>query len=291
MREDEWTEALSRWAHAQSDITALVQIGSRVQPTGTVDRWSDFDYQLITNRPKRYADGSFASEIADSWAVGASRAFGNVTKISAIFEETLEADFVILRNWEILVATTALRWPSTRQWWPTILRAGTEDLRRVAGLGWKVIKGGKPWERRYGRITYFRAPLSKSSFDSICGEFWTQLVWATKKTVRGEYLAAQRTFHEVLFEKSLRLLEEEAILNGKTAKPFARRAEQWLDPQRLEAALIPVSPERESLLTALDSTAALFADVSRAVAQANGWEYCSYAEIRDWLAQQHAPFA
>lgn len=288
MREDEWTETLSRWAHAQPDIKALVQIGSRVQSTGTVDHWSDFDYQLVTTRPNRYADGLFASEISRCWAVGASRAFGNVTKISAIFEDTLEVDFVILRSWELRVATAALRWPKTQRWWPAILRSGTEDLRRVAGLGWKIIKGGNGWEKRYSRITPFRAQLTKPNFDALCGEFWSNLVWAAKKTERGEFFAAQRAFHEVLFEKSLRLLEEEGVLNGKAAKPFARRAEQWIDPQRLDEVKIPIAPNRESLFAALDRVSALFLDVSRSVAKKNGWHYCEFEEIRAWLAKHHA---
>jgi hypothetical protein len=184
------------------------------------------------------------------------------------------------------VATAVLGWPKTQHLWPPALRCGTEDLRRVAGLGWKVIKGGASWEKRYSRIVPFRRVLTKQSFDSLCGEFWSQLVWAAKKTDRGEYLAAQRTFHEVLFERCLYLLEEEALLGGKPARPFARRAEQWMDSERLEDAKIAVSPSRESLFLALRRVAALFADLSSSLAQKNGWEAGGYVEIRTWLGEK-----
>lgn len=286
MLEHEWEEALSRWAHARSDIKALVQIGSRVQLTGLVDAWSDFDYQLITSRPARYLDGAFAQKICSCWAVGANRAFGNVTKISAVYDNSLEVDFVILKHWEVRIAITALRLARTERWWPPTLRKGTEDLRRVAGLGWKVLKGGRAWEERYGRIKPFRAPFGRDTFEKLCGEFWSQMVWARKKAERGEYFAAQRAFHEVLFENTLRLLEEEVVLEGRPAKPLGRRAEEWLSPPRLKAARISVSPDRDSLLTALDRVASLFGDVSESIAGRKGWELHTFMEIRTWMEAQ-----
>ena len=286
MLEHEWEKTLSQWAHAQSDIKALVQIGSRVQGTGRADQWSDFDYQLITSRPERYLDGSFARQIAHCWAVGINRAFGNVTKVSAVYADSLEVDFVVLKQWEVRAATTALRFANTERWWPLPLRRGTEDLRRVAGLGWKMVKGGRSWEDRYGRIKSFRAPLGERKFYELCGEFWSQMVWARKKIARGEFLAAQRAFHEILFEHTLCLLEEEVVLKGGDAKPFGRHAEDWLSPDRLRAAKISVSPDHDSLLAALKGVSVLFSGVSEAVAKNQGWEFKSHAEIRAWLDGQ-----
>ena len=99
-------------------------------------------------------------------------------------------------------------------------------------------------------------------------------------------MAAQRAFHEVLFEKTIRLLEEEAVLAGRQARPFARRAEQWLRPERLEAAKIPLEPGRESLGTALAKIAALFSDISSNVAHKNRWDFSAHTEIREWLTQE-----
>jgi hypothetical protein len=286
MLEAEWNDTLSKWAHAQDDIKALMQIGSRVQANATVDAWSDFDYQLITSRPDRYLDGAFARQISQCWVVGATRAFGNVTKISAVYEGALEVDFVILRHWEVAAATFALRWPRTERWWPGILRQGTEDLRRVAGRGWKMIKGGRDWENRYGRLKPFRAALTERAFDELCGEFWSHLIWAVKKAERGEYFAAQRAFHEVLQEKTLRLLEEEGLLDRKPADPLGRRAEQWLSQERLERARIPTHPDRASLFAAFHRIAALFTDVAEAVSRKNNWDLRPFAEVRAWLAKR-----
>lgn len=286
MREDEWMETLSRWAHAQPDITALVQIGSRVQLPGRADVWSDFDYQLISSQPKRYLDGRFAYEICPCWAVGINRAFGNVTKVSAVFDDALEAEFVILRNWEVKAATTALRWPSMSKIWPTTLRRGVEDLRGVAGSGWRMIKGGTKWSARYARLLPFQERITQSEFDSLCGEFWTHFVWTIKKTQRGEFLAAQRAIHEVLLESTIRLLAEEGLLDGKGAGPRGRRAERWLTRERLEAVKVCSYPDRDMLFAAFFQLFKLFDEVSSIVAQKNHWTYNSYSEVRAWIGVQ-----
>lgn len=286
MLEDDWNKALSQWAHAQSDIKALIQIGSRVQAAGIVDGWSDYDYQLITSRPDRYLDGAFARQISPCWAVGTNRAFGNVTKVSAVYDGALEAEFVILKNWEVMVATTALRWPRIAGLWTRALRRGIEDLQGVAGSGWRIIKGGDKWIQRYMRLKPFQERLRRNEFDLLCGEFWSHFVWAVKKVQRGEYIAAQRAIHEVLLEKTICLLAEEGLLEGRSAGPRGRRAERWLSPARLQSVKILTHPDRDSLFAAFDRVSALFADVSEIVAQKNGWECRSYAEIRAWLGAQ-----
>lgn len=282
--EDGWAGALSAWARARGDIRALVQIGSRVQEGAAVDPWSDYDYQLITTRPSRYRDGSFCGELGPCWARGAQVAFGNSVKVTAVYEGALEADFVVLRHLEVLVAVTALRWPGTRRWWPPALRRGVSDLRIVAAPGWRVIKGGAPWERRYSRIAPLRSPLGEAEFRALCGEFWTQLVWAAKKAARGEFRASQRAIHAHLIESSLRILQEGALLEGRRAYPLGRRAEQWLTQKQLEATAFPTSPDRASLMAALGRIADVFSGSSSAVAARNGWAPGDHAQIRAWLA-------
>lgn len=282
--EDGWPSALSSWAHARGDIKALVQIGSRVQPGPAADAMSDFDYQLITSRPADYRDGSFSEGIGRCWAHGSSVAFGNVLKVTAVYEGALEADFVVLRHIEVLIAVTALRWPRTARFWPRALSRGVADLRGVAGSGWRVIKGGPLWERRYSRISFFSAPAGEKEFNSWCGEFWSQLVWVAKKVKRGELRAAQRGIHEHLVENLLRMLEQEALLGGRSAYPRGRRSELWLTPEQMRATDICTRPERSILIPALGQVCDAFARSSASVAAERGWKAPDSAGIRAWLA-------
>jgi hypothetical protein len=282
--EEGWASSLSSWANARSDIRALVQIGSRVQEGSAADSWSDYDYQLITTRPGRYRDGSFADELGRCWAHGSRMVFGNSLKVTAVFEGALEADFVVLRHLEVLVAVTALRWPQTARLWPRALVRGVADLRGVVGSGWRMIKGGPVWERRYARISYLSNPLSQEEYNQWCGEFWSQLVWVAKKVGRGEYRAAQRGIHEHLIENTLRMLEQEALLGGLKAFPRGRRAELWLTPEQLKATDVSSRPERAALVEALFQVSGAFSKSSAEVAGMRGWPEPDASGVRAWLA-------
>jgi hypothetical protein len=281
-----WARAVSSWAQARGDIRALVQIGSRARGGAAADAWSDYDYHLVTTRPGRYRDGEFCRELGDCWARGTQVAFGNALKVTAVFAGALEADFVVLRHLHVLAATLALRWPSTRPLWPAVLRRGVDDLRTVAAPGWRVIKGGSAWERRYSRFTP-TAPsrMTEVEFGQLCGAFWTQAVWAAKKAARGEYRAAQRCIHGQLIERCLRMLQEEALLGGRTALPEGRRAELWLTGEELEATAFGTAPARAPLAEALGRAADAFARASGAVAGRNGWTHDGHARIRAWLTR------
>jgi len=285
VRDDAWAATVSAWARGRPDIQALVQIGSRVQAGAVVDDWSDHDYHLVTSRPGNFLDGAFARELGPCWALGTQIAFGNAVKVTAVYEGALEADFVVVRHADLLVAMLAMRWPGTQRWWPRPLREGVASLRIVAGPGWRVIKGGEAWERRYARIAPLQVPLGEREFEGLCGEFWTQLVWAAKKAARGEYRASRRALHLHLVENCLRILQEEALLEGKKSYPFGRRAEQWLSPDQLMGTDIRVGADRTSLLAALGQISDTFEKASAAVAAGRGWRQRQPAEVRAWLAR------
>jgi len=283
--DDRWAAAVSSWADAQGDIEALVQIGSRVQATAESDRWSDYDYHLVTSRPDRYRNGSFCRQIAQCWVSGVQVAFGNAVKVTAVYEEALEADFVILNSLELRVATAAMKWPGTRVIWPRILRRGVDSLRIVAAPGWRVIKGGRAWEERYSRMAPLAIVLSGAEFEALCGEFWTQLVWAAKKAARGEYRASQRALHIHLLENTLRMLQEEARLEGRKSFPLARRAENWLTPAQLRGTASKSEPSAEALFAALEGVADTFMSSSLAVATKRGWGGEVPRALRAWLRE------
>lgn len=285
--EDVWDAALSAWARAQPDIRALVQIGSRAQKAAAADPWSDYDYQLITTRPGRYRDGSFCQALGPCWAYGTHVAFGDSVKVTAVYDGALEADFVVLRHLEVWIATLALRWPATERLWPGALRRGAANLRIVAAPGWRVVKGGAPWVERYSRIRPYRPRMTEEEFNGLCGNFWAQLVWAAKKAARGELRASQRGIHEHLMEGGLRMLQEEALLEGRQAHPLGRRAELWLTRDQLEGTALGTRPERAFLMVAIEQIADVFSKSSAAVAARNGWRSGDCSAVRAWLAALH----
>jgi hypothetical protein len=215
-------------------------------------------------------------------------AFGNVLKVTAVYEGAVEADFIILKNFEVMIAVTALRWPQTAHLWPRPLVRGVANLRGVVGSGWRMIKGGPLWESRYSRVTFASTPLTQEEFSTWCGEFWSQLVWVAKKVKRGEFRAAQRGIHEHLIENTLRMLEQEALLDGLKAFPRGRRAELWMSPEQLKATDVNTRPEGPVLILALGQVCDAFEKSSAAVAAKKGWKLRDSAPTRVWLGSLFA---
>lgn len=283
-------DRISAWAERRADLTALVQIGSRVQPGGGADQWSDYDFQLISRRPALYREAATWRELGEAWVVSTQRVFGGADKVTLILPGAIEVDFVILKTVELRVAFAALRAPALTPLWPPPLKFGVRDLKIVASPGWRVIKGGTAWERRYARLGDV-APwprLDENTFHEVCAAFWAAAVWTSKKVARGELRAAQRHFHISLTESLWRLLEEEARDQSRPARPEARRAERWLPAERVGRTGFVTAAEGEAMRRALAEATVAFDAVAAALAEQRGWAYRDFSAVRAWVSEQTA---
>ena len=281
----EFEARLVDWARAQPDLVALVQIGSRVQRGGTVDEWSDWDYQMIVHQPARYLNRDWPAEIAPCWSAHFERTERGVMKLSAVFDGGWEADFVLLPAWPMKLACWAMRHPGWQGWFPPALRRGISNLRLVAGPGHRVILGGPAWERRYAALAvpWPETIFSARDYHDHVAAFWRHAVWVAKKTRRGEFRAALRWQHVELQAHVYALLEEEARLAGRTPRPEARKAEKWLDETRLRQTAITTGPEPGVMARALLDEMTLFSEVSRSVAEQRGFALPDYRAVESWL--------
>jgi len=282
---------IAAWAGSRADIAALVQIGSRVQDGGArADRWSDYDYQLVTRTPAAYADPAALAGLGDVWLSSLQPVFGGVSKLTVILAGGAEADFVILPCGPIRVAFGALRFPALAGLWPAPLRAGLRDLRIVAAPGWRIIKGGPAWERRYARLGA-AAPwprLDAAGLAALWAAYWAGAVWMTKKIARGELRAAHREFHRTLLEQAWRLLEEEGRARGAAVRPEARRAESWATADQLARTDLTTAPDAARLHAAAETLHDLVTATAAALAAARGWPAPDAAAVRAWVRAQAA---
>lgn len=285
MTAPEFEARIVAWARALPDLEALVQIGSRVQPGAEVDAWSDWDYQLIVREPARYFNRDWPELIAPCWSAHFERTERAVMKLSAVFTGGREADFVLLPPWQMKLVCWAARHPDAQGWFPPALRRGVRNLRLMAGPGYRVIVGGPAWERRYAAlaVAWPETVFSAGDFQHHVAAFWRHAVWAAKKILRGELRAALRWQHVALREDLLVLLEEEARLAGRTPRPEARKAEQWLDGTRLRQTAITTGPDQAVLARALLAELTLFREVSRNVAERRGFALPDHSAVEAWL--------
>ena len=285
MTSAEFEARIVGWANARRDVEALVQIGSRAQPAAEVDAWSDWDYHLVVRDARPYANPAWAAEIAPAWCVHVERTERAVTKLSGVFAGGWEADFVPLTAWQMRLVCWAMRRPGWRRLFPRPLRQGIANLRLIAGPGYRVVLGGPAWERRYAAV---RGPwpdpvLGADQFRQCQAAFWRHAVWVFKKSARGELRAAARWHGREVLELVYLLLAEEARLGGRRARPEARKAERWLEPERLRQTELAPGWSRAEQARAQLATIDVFSAAARAVAAGRGFALEPHAEIERWL--------
>jgi hypothetical protein len=293
MTAEEFEARLVAWARAQPGITALLQIGSRVQPGAVVDAWSDWDYQLVTSDPAHFEHTGWPAQIAPCWAVQLERTPRGVMKVSAIFAGGWEADFVLLPIWSMKLVYWAMAHPGLRSLYPAALRQGVTRTRVWQQPGCRVVVGGVAWEKRLAALAgpWPEQEFSADDFRFHAAGFWRHAVWAAKKIRRGEVRAALRALHLELREHTYALLAEEARLAGRAPRAEARQAERWLEEKRLAQTAAVNGPTASSLTGSLLMELTLFREVTASVAASREWPVPDYAAVEAWLRTELAKLA
>jgi hypothetical protein len=287
----EFEVRIVEWARRQSDIVSLIQIGSRVQGAGIADAMSDWDFHLISTKPEKYRNTNWVSEIAPPWCVHVERSRRGVMKVSAVFEDALEADFVLLTAWQMKLVYWGMQHPEWKIRMPERLVRGIDETRTILlNSGFRVWIGGEGWNRRLKalQIPWPQKRMSVEEFNDHVSAFWQKSVWVAKKIARPEPRSAMHWLHKLVVEHSYSLLEEEAWLAGRSARPEALKAEKWLDERRLKQTTLTTGLDQQVLARALLHEMALFEEVSSSVARSCGFPMPQYSLVSAWLRSELA---
>jgi hypothetical protein len=285
---EDFEKRLVEWARDQTDIQALVLAGSRASGE-QLDRWADWDFHLITSDPRRYQATEWLARFAPIWCANAEVTPRGVVKVSAIFADGLEADFVPLAAWQMKLVYFSMRHPEWRQWMPSRLFRGILETRAfLLGSGYRVLIGGSAWENRLQALSHEwpSITMSHGEFCRHCGAFWQKSVWVLKKIARPEPRSAIHWMYKLVLEHTYALLAEEARLSGRQSRPEARKAEKWLGPDRLKQTSLTTGLDQLTLATTLLAEISLFEEVARAVADRRRFALPDYAAVANWLRSE-----
>lgn len=290
----EFEARIVEWARRQSGLEALVLGGSRAEHGGKADHWSDWDFHLITSRPQDYQGTGWLEQIAPCWCAHAERTPRGVVKVSAVFADGFETDFVPLAAWQMKLVYAGMRYPGWASWMPARLRRGIQETRGfMLGSGYRLLAGDPAWTRRFTALqkSWPQPELSAQEFARHTAAFWPKAVWICKKIARPEPRSAMHWLHLLAVQHVYVLLAEEARLEGRTPRPEARKAEQWLGARRLEQTAILTGPEQRQLAAALLAELTLFHEVTRNVAARRGFSVPDYGAVDAWLQAELAKIA
>lgn len=282
----EFESRIIAWASDQSDLSALILAGSRAGGEEKIDVWSDWDFHLISTRPGRYDNTAWLGQIASCWCANVERTPRGVLKVSAVFDGGYEADFVPLASWQMKVVYWAMGYPEMARLMPGRLWRGIHETRHfMLGSGYRVLLGGNEWERRLRslRVDWPRRELPAAELAKHVEAFWQKAVWVFKKIARPEPRSAMHWLHLLVVNHVYVMLEEEARSAGRTPRPEARKAEQWLDEKRLNQTEFVTGADPQVLARALLSQITLFREVSEGIASRRQITLPDYRAVEHWL--------
>lgn len=172
-RVDSFLAQVAAWGRGQTDVRAIVVVGSQARISSPADEFSDVDLVLFVDQPEPYLR-------QDIWL----RQFGKplLTLLEAklhagvherrvLFCDGLEVDFAILP------AALAVAVPPETD---VVLRRGYRILYgeiAVTDVAAGAAKGVAP---------------KQPQLDELCNDFWYHTLWAAKKLRRGELLFAKQ---------------------------------------------------------------------------------------------------
>lgn len=223
-------DLIAAWAAAEPAIALCVLIGSQAragdEATGP-DAGSDWDFQLATTTPGRFADGAWLAALGLpplAYALRPGR-LGSALKAMAVTARG-ELDVVVLpaeplRGLARLVGAGGL--PSD----PAARQALT-DLAAVLAGGYRILKGQAEFGAFYAQVAGAIPParLDDAEVRRLAEGWVCDYVALRRRLTRGELLAARRSLHHQLAEGNARLLHELRLRRGQPSFPDVRRLER-----------------------------------------------------------------
>ena len=223
-------DLIAAWAATEPAITLCVLIGSQSRaqdPATGPDAGSDWDFQLATAAPARFADGAWLAALGLpplAYALRPGR-LGSALKATAVTVRG-ELDVVVLpaeplRGLARLVGAGGL--PSD----PAARQALT-DLAAVLAGGYQILKGEAEFGAFYAQVASAVPPvrLDDAAVRALAEGWVCDYVALRRRLARGEILAARRALHHQLAEGNARLLHELRLRRGWPSFPDVRRLER-----------------------------------------------------------------
>jgi aminoglycoside 6-adenylyltransferase len=260
---DAFLERLVEWAARQPDVRALVLTGSRARADGRVDDVSDYDLEVLTTEPARYATPEWMDELGPVWVyLPTTRSDDEryMTRL-VVFAEAVKVDFSFAPP-DLLEDMVAARKLSP------LYERGYRVLLDRDGLAARLPEpSGRPTGRTLPTEAELRAAVE---------EFWFEASHIPKLLKRGElWVVKQRDW--AMKELLLQMIEWHALAASGGKRDvwhIGTRMAEWAQPgvwERLHEAFggFGAAESRRALL----ATTALYSDLGRETAAALGHAY------------------
>ncbi len=250
--------AILEWARACPEILAMAVVGSGARVDTPADAWSDWDLVLAAKDPRPFlASVNWTQAFGQAWVSTVEKdGSGQVTEQRVLFRNGIDVDFLVISPDPQALKSEPLA---------SILRRGVRVLFDSTGLfafppGLGASLEGSP-------------ALNASDFLEVVNDFWFHVVWAAKKTRRGEFWTAKSCVDGYMKQHLLRVVEWR-YANQANTWYSGRFLERWAPPDLLEDLEgVFAHYAGPDIWQALQNTARLFDRVARETAERENIAY------------------
>lgn len=263
---DDLLRRLVAFAEGDENIRAVLLEGSRADPHGTIDKWSDYDVAFVTRSNEPY--------LRAEWFAGFVSQFGEVLLAQtpddpALFDDAHDP----LEHYAYLTQyADGLRLDLTFETVAYVRGVTLESATAVL-----VDKDGQfahvdPSDRDY----WVKLP-GGGAFHWCCNEFWWTAPYVAKAVARGQTIAALELLGKVVRPQFAQMLTWLAGANGGPATTVGKHGTDVGAhvPAELYGALLASYPRADlaEIRFALDELVRAFPSVAQGVANALGYVY------------------
>jgi aminoglycoside 6-adenylyltransferase len=281
LHREQWIDRFLDWAKPQSDIRAVVLVGSNSRSDHPADEWSDIDILLIASTPQPYLDST-------EWLASFGKLLFNIVERTStgeiwvrrvLFESGLDVDFIVLSP-----QIVRLNFPGI----PVVI----EILQR--GRQVLIDKDGlfNFWSDEITSRSVIQPP-SRDVFLEVVNDFWFHTVWTAKKLRRGELWVAT-TCNNVYMKRILLQMMEwytQATQGCERDVWFdGRFIEQWASPWVVkEVPKVIAHYDDDDVWRALKASMELFQQLASKTAEHWQYPYPVYQveKVIEWVTECH----
>lgn len=261
-RYEELKKRLLDLCNSQSEIKAVIIIGSQARETCKADEYSDLDLIVACSEPDiLLSDDKLASKLGRIVYSFVEDTIAGEKERRILFEKSLDVDVIVMSEDSLV---NLLKSHNA----DFILNRGFSLCYDACGISQLICKSSKitPCDL---------TALSEESFCNITNDFIFHTVWAEKKIRRGELWTAIMCVNCYLKTKLITVIEMyERYVHGNAYDTWhnGRMAEQWAEPFIVDKLGDCFSRyDADDLLSALTATRELFLTLAKECASAYGY--------------------
>ena len=264
-RYKEIKENICRYSEVDSEIKAVIAIGSSTRESVKADEYSDLDLIIVTDNPTSWYSGEYPMQLGEISIGFLEPTLGNGKEYRAIYDEDKDVDMIIFTPKQFTEAVKN----GTAGW---VMNRGYAFLCDKAGYSELV--------RAYVNPSVASPQISESEFINLTNDFYFHNIWAAKKLLRGELWSAKMCVDAYLKNYLLKIIEFYCYQkDGRDVWHDGRFVDRWADDWILEKLTVCFAHyEKNDIGKALVHTHELFKKLAADVADMNRYIYPQKAE-------------